>query len=355
MRKIHYILIGLLPLQIIALRFLKTQSKWLETYYSQGIYPLIFKSHRFFFDLIPFSIGDILYALALFYLIKGILIIFKKQRPKISVLILNIIAISSLLLLIFNLNWGLNYYRTPLHKKLNYNLRYDQVQLEQTFDALIRASNELHTRLNNNDTVAIHIPYSKKKIANKLEEEFDFDLEKFKPKPFIKNSLWSMLLSYMGYSGYLNPFTLESQANSEIPKLNYIITSMHEMAHQLGIASEREANFIAFYTSIKHSDPFIQYAGYTFALRYCFSELYKADQEMAKRQIQRLKPGVLKNFQELTQFWNRYQNPFEPFLKKGYDTYLKANGQKQGIQSYNAMVGLVVAYSQKEPFDLNKK
>ena len=159
----------------------------------------------------------------------------------------------------------------------------------------------------------------------------------------------------MGYSGYLNPFTLESQANSEIPKLNYIITSMHEMAHQLGIASEREANFIAFYTSIQHSDPLIQYAGYTFALRYCFSELYKADQEMAKRQIQRLKPGVLKNFQELTQFWNRYQNPFEPFLKKGYDTYLKANGQKQGIQSYNAMVGLVVAYSQKEPFDLNKK
>jgi hypothetical protein len=42
-------------------------------------------------------------------------------------------------------------------------------------------------------------------------------------------------------------------------------------------------------------------------------------------------------------------------LKKGYDTYLKANGQKQGIQSYNAMVGLVVAYSQKESFDLNKK
>ena len=81
------------------------------------------------------------------------------------------------------------------------------------------------------------------------------------------------------------------------------------MAHQLGIASEREANFIAFYTSIQHSDPFIQYAGYTFALLYCFSELYKADQEMAKRQIQRLKPGVLKNFQELTQFWNRYQNP----------------------------------------------
>ncbi len=355
MRKIHYILIGLLPLQIVVLRFLKTQPEWVETYYSQGVYPLIFKSHRFFFELLPFSIGDLLYAIAIFYLVKGILIIFNKQRPKISVLILNILATSSLLLLIFNLNWGLNYYRIPLHKKLNYNLSYDQIQLEQTLNALIRASNELHTRLNDNDTTAIQIPYSKKLIANILQEEFEFDLEKFKPKPFIKNSLWSKLLSYMGYSGYLNPFTLEAQANREIPKLNYIITSTHEMAHQLGIASEKEANFIAFYTAIKHSDPFIQYAGYTFALRYCYSELYKADHEIAENQIRLLKPGVLKNFQELTQFWNRYQNPFEPFLKKGYDTYLKANGQNQGIQSYNAMVGLVVAYSQKEPFDLNKK
>ena len=83
--------------------------------------------------------------------------------------------------------------------------------------------------------------------------------------------------------------------------------------------------------------------------------MYKADPKLANNQIQRVKPGVLKNFQELSQFWKGYQNPLEPFFKKGYDSYLKANGQKKGIQSYNAMVGLVVSYSQKEPFDLHKK
>ena len=63
----------------------------------------------------------------------------------------------------------------------------------------------------------------------------------------------------MGYAGYLNPFTLEAQINTKIPKLNYIFTAAHEMAHQLGVASESEANFIAFYTCIKNLDPFIQF------------------------------------------------------------------------------------------------
>jgi hypothetical protein len=38
----------------------------------------------------------------------------------------------------------------------------------------------------------------------------------------------------------------------------------------------------------------------------------------------------------------------EPIIKKGYDSYLKANGQSRGIKSYNDMVGLVVAYLEKQ-------
>ena len=43
-------------------------------------------------------------------------------------------------------------------------------------------------------------------------------------------------------------------------------------------------------------------------------------------------------------FWNQYKNPFEPVIKKSYDSYLKANGQSMGIKSYDAMVGLVIGY-----------
>jgi hypothetical protein len=158
----------------------------------------------------------------------------------------------------------------------------------------------------------------------------------------------------MGYAGYLNPFTLESQVNKHIPKLNYITTLAHEMAHQLGIGAENEANFIAFSTTINHSDPFIQYSGYSFAFQYCYVELYKANPEKAKELITRLNPGIIKNFRALSAFWQKYQNPLEPYLKKGYDSYLKANGQALGIQSYNAMVALVIAHSKENSYSLDK-
>ena len=57
-----------------------------------------------------------------------------------------------------------------------------------------------------------------------------------------------------------------------------------------------------------------------------------------------LNPGVLENYKEISMFWNQYKNPFEPVIKKSYDSYLKANGQSMGIESYDAMVGLVIGY-----------
>jgi hypothetical protein len=124
------------------------------------------------------------------------------------------------------------------------------------------------------------------------------------------------------------------------------------MAHQLGIAAENEANFIAFFTTINNPDPFIKFSGYSFGLKYCYADLYKLNQKKAKELIAKLKPGILKNFQEQSAFWKAYENPFEPYLKKGYDKYLKANGQVLGIQSYNAMVALVIAYSKENIFEI---
>jgi len=39
-----------------------------------------------------------------------------------------------------------------------------------------------------------------------------------------------------------------------------------------------------------------------------------------------------------------YQNPLEPLFKKGFDTFLKANNQAKGIESYSYAVALFVNY-----------
>ena len=167
-------------------------------------------------------------------------------------------------------------------------------------------------------------------------------------KPNIKNSLISEIITYMGFSGYINPFTLESQVNKNIPKLNYITTASHEMAHQLGINNESEANFIAFVSSIKNTDPFIKYAGYTFALKYCYNDLYKKNKKQANKIFSKLNIGIIKNLKEGNSFWKSYQNPIEPYLKKGYGLFLKSKGQNEGIKTYNQLVKYVVSYLQME-------
>ena len=123
--------------------------------------------------------------------------------------------------LFFHLLWGLNYYRIPLNEKLNYNLEYNEDQLEQTLKSMIESTNKLHQSLTHTDSLAVLIPYSKIEIKEQLQANFSFKLADFKTQPYLKNSLWSTVLSYMGFAGYLNPLTLESQVNSKIPKLYY--------------------------------------------------------------------------------------------------------------------------------------
>ena len=192
----------------------------------------------------------------------------------------------------------------------------------------------------------VQVSYESDQIIEIICRDFNF-FKSFKRRPFIKKSLWSNLLNYMGFAGYLNPFTLESNINLNIPKLNFIVTAAHEIAHQAGFASESEANFIAFISSLKNSDPYIKYAGLTFALSYCYSELLKTDPVTAKKYMSLLNPGILESYKEISRFWNQYKNPLEPIIKKSYDSYLKANGQSMGIESYDGMVGLVVGYLKK--------
>ncbi|MFK7748357.1 MAG: DUF3810 family protein, partial [Kordia sp.] len=70
MTKRTKILIALsFPLQFFLIKILGNYPEFIETYYSNGLYPYISKLSRIVFGWIPFSIGDI------FYTIAGILII----------------------------------------------------------------------------------------------------------------------------------------------------------------------------------------------------------------------------------------------------------------------------------------
>src|SRR5690606_31419575 len=130
--------------------------------------------------------------------------------------------------------------------------------------------------------------------------------------------------------------------NAAVPRFRLPSISGHEVGHQLGYSAEDATNFIGYLVSSHSRDPYFNYSAYTHALGYCLGDLYNRDRIEYAKVLASLNPGVRKNYEELGLFWKKYENPMEPVFKAVFNTFLKVNNQKEGIKSYNAVVGLMI-------------
>ncbi|MFY0604460.1 MAG: DUF3810 domain-containing protein [Flavobacteriaceae bacterium] len=323
--------------------------EFIENYYATGIYLIISSFFRIFLGWIPFSIGDLFIFYFIYITLRFIYRLFKTRFKNFISKLLQVTAFCSVVYFCFYLFWGLNYYRQPLSKNLGLKQSaYTTEQLLSLSEQMILKLNETHFKITKNDSLKVIVPYSQKEMYSMAVSGYD-TLSKTYPQlsysfHSVKNSLMSLLQTYNGTSGYLNPLTGEAQVNSRIPKTGYPTTTCHEMAHQIGFAAENEANFIGFLAAIHNKDIYFKYAGYRMATRYLIFEIYKRDKAKYNDILKTIHKGILIDFQESSDFWKSYKNPFEPIVKKGYNAYLKANKQDKGIQSYNYVVDLLISY-----------
>lgn len=350
-KKIHYILTALLPIQILTVSWLSTQPQWIEEHYSNNIYQTISSFFRFLLGWIPFSVGDILLIYFLYVSVRFFFRFFKTFKKIWKRSLFQIASFISVLYFCFYLFWGFNYFRKPLSENLGYKTKeYSTEKLVDLTSLLVFKINTIHKEISIDSTSVPEFPHSKKEIyplANQAFKLLGDTYPQFVYKYYsVKSSLLSGLQSYNGTSGYLNPLTGEAHVNNKIPITGYPSTTCHEIAHQIGFAAENEANFIGFLASIYSDNKYFQYSGYRMAIRYTVMEVYRRDKELYKKLLTSLNSGILKDFNQSNDFWDQYKNPLEPFIKKGYNAYLKANNQAKGVQSYNYVVDLLISYYQ---------
>ncbi len=351
------ILTLLLPVQIIGIKIISFFPAFVERYYSTSIYIYIAKGLRYIFGWLPFSFGDLGYVVLIVLAIRFLYTKVFRKHIHWKNLGLDIGSTLSIVYAMFHLLWGINYYRLPLHEILNINDEYTEAELILVSEKLILAANTIHQQLEPVDSLAIQTPYDKQEIFNKTIVAYQqvqtvMPSLSYTPKS-IKISLLSIPLTYMGFSGYLNPITNEAQVNGLILNSKMPTTSCHEEAHQLGFAKENEANFIAALTTINCDDPYFKYSGVTFALKFCLNNLYQHNDQKALCLIEeKMRPGILKNYKEVHEFWEHYENPLEPIFKSTYDTYLKANDQPEGMDTYSYVTALLVNYYKTQSIPL---
>ena len=298
---------------------------------------------------IPFSFGDVVYTTGIIMIIRWLYInrigVFTLSRKRYLIIFTTL----NIILMNFHLLWGFNYYRLPLNESLDLKKSYSDADLEVVTSYFINEANKLHQQLQPIDSLAVAFKRSQSelfKIAPKTYQVFDDKYTDFHNSPVsTKKSLLTPLLTYMGYSGYLNPITGEAHTNGWINNYKTPVLTLHEMAHQQGFAKENEANFFAVMAGMNHTDIYFKYSATIFGLRYLLNDLYKKNPEQAAILKDRLHLGVLKNYQELADFWAPYNdNIIERASQVTYNQYLKVNNQPDGMKTYSYVVALLVNY-----------
>jgi len=342
---------------IIVLFFVATQfPDLIEKYYSNFIYFYISNLLRIIFGIFGFSIGDVLIFLVILYLIINIYKYIKNQKKNFKNDSLKFIEKLMLLFIIFQLVWGFNYYRVPLHEKMDLKRDYSQEELLIFTEKLIKHTNKIHKRIaKNKDSLLINHTLHTNMYRNAVNDYKNI-YEKF-PQFYFKNqssksSLWSLWLSLTGFGGYYNPFTGEIQINTLQPNYDMPTLLCHEMAHQIGYASESEANFIAILITLKSDNLLSNYSASAYLLKYC---LHNLNQENKEKCLEKINSGVLKNYDQDKKYREKYTSFLEPIMKKIYNNFLVFNNQKDGLEEYDKFLGMIISLNEQENILIKKK
>jgi hypothetical protein len=346
--KRKYILPLFLLLQITVLKVIPFFPGFIEKHYSNKLYLKIAYFSRIVLGWIPFSIGDCIYFILILLFLRWLWIKRKSWKLLWKENLLTTLSYFSIFYFLFHFLWAFNYYREPLFEKMGIQKDYSDADLLDFTKKLIIKTNSIQSQITKNDNLKVVFPYSQEQVFKMNLNGYD-NLAAEHPyftysHLSVKKSLFSLPLSYMGFGGYLNPFTNEAQVNSLGPMYSFPMTANHEMAHQMGYASENECNFIGFLASVKNNNLYIQYSGYSLALRYCLGILRVKNEKLFNQIIKTIHPGILKNYKESQDFWKQYETFIETGFHIFYDNFLKMNQQKDGMESYSKFVDLMVNY-----------
>ena len=347
-------IVSTLAILALFIFFISGNHDWIEKNYALGFFPALASVLRVVFGWLPFSVGDIIYSIVtvsvLWQIGKFIVRLFHKTdswKKKLTPLF----TAGIILLFVyvyFYLFWGLNYYRKGIEYQLGLqNGKFEKQQLIDLNQVLLSKVNATkESCLQKKDTVMSRGRMFQSSIEGyqQLEQKFSFIHYRHAS---LKPSMFGTIGNYVGFQGYYNPFTGEGQVNVRIPVFLQPYVTCHEMAHQIGYASESEANLVGFLAATNSKDTLLQYSAYLDMFLYSWNNLRAVDSTIAKDMGKQLHAGVKRDLRTYAAFAKAHRTFLQDWTDTFYDFYLKQNRQRKGIESYAEVTGWIIAYRKK--------
>lgn len=334
------------------LMVLSVQAPDFAEWYSQNIYPVLVSAIGRLTGLLPFSLAEICLYLLLAALILSLICLCigiarkgEAGRRLFAWFSCAVLAVS-ILAFLYTAGCGVNYHRKTFSSEEG--IIASDYTAEELQEICIRLTEEVNSRAgkvsrDSDGVMILTAPEGEGAVEamEKLAEAFP-SLKGYYPMP--KKVAVSEILSYQGLTGVYSPFTIEANYNGDMTPYNIPFTACHELSHLRGFMEEKEANFIAFLACIGSDRTDFQYSGYLSGWTYCMNALYRADAEAWQETRSLLDKKAEADAWANSQFWNSYEGVISETADRINDTYLRANGQADGVRSYDRMVDLIMAY-----------
>ena len=348
----RYIFILIFAVPIILFHIFKNNRAVMD-FIAQNITVYIKKVLNRICSIFPFSVTEIIIALAVVgifvFLIRTIIYI-KRSGRKLNALWRRITALLCAGVFIyfeFCLMWGVNFYTSNIEAKTGIYARESTVQeLYETAVYFAEKVSELGEKVPRNSD-GIFAPElsdifsASVNVYDNISKEYEcFEYEDTVPKKII----CSKIMSYMDCTGLYFPFTAESNINIDVPLCLMPSTIAHELGHQRGISSEKEANFAAILACTSCNNILYQYSGYLLGYIYLNNALYDEDGELFSALRENLSENVKNDLRANSEYWQQFETRVSEVSSSIYDSMLKGYGETLGTKSYGAVVDLLIAY-----------
>jgi hypothetical protein len=252
------------------------------------------------------------------------------------------------LVFFFLVLWGFNYQRVPIFQQLDLTPRplgEEEIMSEISLTTSILVQVRQNLTL---DSAAIEetIPYDEMEdiVRENIRENLYLLGLNFTGHPRTKLFYPAGFMTRMGILGIYFPFTGESYIDAALHPLERPFTVAHEMAHSYGVTDEGEANFIGWVICSNSTDPLLQYSGQLRLLRYQLSDLYRVNPNLYRQTFSRLPRGVKNDLSSILKNKEEIKPISNELSKRSNDIFLKTQGVRAGIMSYQQLPMLANAW-----------
>lgn len=259
---------------------------------------------------------------------------------------------AGLLVFLFYALWGWNYNRLSVESLLGLDVRpLDLAAVKAEAEEATRTVLEARASIPG----ATPAPLADEALPRRLESSLRVSLSEIlrraglpaPGRPRARLIRPGGLLMRFSSTGFYFPYLGESYVAGNLTPAEKPFVMAHEMAHAYGITDEGAASALGYLACTASAEPAIRYSGHFAYWSSAFSELRRLSREDAGELASRLSEGVRADVRAVQKQWDRYRGPLRDASQAIYDRYLKSQGVKEGLASYDRFVSLVVAWKNR--------